>query len=41
MAGLMEKADRGIDQQRRNEFAEEITPLLDQVEAVLDKYRKD
>lgn len=41
MAGLMEKADRGIDKQRRTEFADEITPLLDQVEAVLDKYRNN
>lgn len=41
MAGIMEKADQGIDQKRREDFAEEIAPLLDQVEAVLDKYRQD
>ena len=40
VAGLMDKADEGIDQSKRAEFAAEIGPLLDQVEATLDKYRK-
>ncbi len=40
VAGLMDKANKGIDQSKRGEFAAEIGPLLDQVEATLDKYRK-
>lgn len=40
IAGLMNKANDGIDKARRDEFAAEIGPLLDRVEAVLDKYRK-
>ncbi len=40
MAGLMNKANEGIDQSKRSEFAAEIKPLLDQIEATLDKYRK-
>lgn len=40
VAGLMSKANSGIDQSRRDEFAAEISPLLDQLEATLDKYRK-
>jgi len=38
--GLMGKANDGIDKSRREEFAAEIGPLLDKVEAILDKYRK-
>jgi len=40
IAGLMDKANKGIDSTRRAEFAEEIAPVLDQVEAILDKYRE-
>lgn len=40
VAGLMDKANKGIDGAKRDEFAAEIAPLLDQVEAVLDKYRE-
>lgn len=36
---LMDKVHRGIDPARRDAFDAEITPLLDQIEAVLDKYR--
>lgn len=40
VAGLMDKANQGIDSSKRKEFADEITPLLDQVEATLDKYKE-
>lgn len=40
VAGLMDKANDGIDQSKRDEFSAEIGPLLDQVEAALDKYRE-
>ncbi len=40
VAGLMNKANEGIDKAKRDDFAAEITPLLNQIEAVLDKYRK-
>ncbi len=40
VAGLMDLADQGIDADRRTAFAAEITPLLDEVEAMLHKYRK-
>lgn len=40
VAGLMSKANEGIDRARREEFAAEIGPLLDRVEETLDKYRK-
>jgi CRP-like cAMP-binding protein len=39
MSGLMKKADEGIDQSKREAFANEAIPLLDQLEALLDKYR--
>lgn len=40
VAGLMTKANDGINQARREQFSAEIKPLLDQVEAILDKYRE-
>lgn len=40
VAGLMNRANDGIDRSRRDAFAAEIGPLLAQVEAVLEKYRK-
>ena len=39
IAGLMLKANEGIDQSKRDAFASEIEPLLDQVEQTLEKYR--
>lgn len=39
MSGLMQKAHDGIDQKKRDDFAADVKPLLDQIEAVLDKYR--
>lgn len=40
MAGLMQKAHDGVDQQKRSAFAAEVTPLLNQIEILLDKYRR-
>lgn len=41
MAGLMVEAGKGINQKKRDEFTNAISPLLDQVEDVLNKYRED
>jgi hypothetical protein len=40
MGGIMAKAGNGIDAHRRKEFSNEISPLLDQMDAILDKYKK-
>lgn len=39
MAGLLDKAAGGIDERRRHQFRKEVTPLLDQLEKLLDSYR--
>ena len=39
VAGIMKKANDGIDQSKRDPFSEEMNPLLDQIEVILDKYR--
>ena len=40
MAGMIEKASSGIDERRRGEFRKEVTPLLEQLDALLDAYTK-
>lgn len=39
IGGLMRKANEGIDQSRREDFAREVVPLLEAIESILDKYR--
>ncbi|MCB9989922.1 MAG: cyclic nucleotide-binding domain-containing protein [Rhodospirillales bacterium] len=39
MTGLVEKAGRGIDENRRAAFREDVTPLLDRLEDILEQYR--
>lgn len=40
MSSLAQKAHEGIDQSRRDAFSAEVMPLLDQLEGLLDKYKK-
>lgn len=40
VSGLMEKANEGIAPAQREEFSDEVTPLLDQLDTLLDKYKK-
>lgn len=40
MSGLMQKAHDGVGQEKRGAFAAEVTPLLDQIESLLDKYQR-
>ncbi|MBI2235107.1 MAG: cyclic nucleotide-binding domain-containing protein [Micavibrio aeruginosavorus] len=40
MSSLAQKAHEGIDQARRDAFSAEVMPLLDQLEGLLDKYKK-
>ena len=40
MAGMIEKASNGIDERKRRQFREEATPLLEQLEALLDSYTR-
>lgn len=39
IAGIVEKARHGINEDRRNEFRAEAGPLLDRLEDLLEKYR--
>lgn len=39
MAGLIDRAANGIEERKRRQFRDEVTPLLDQIEALLDSYR--
>ena len=41
MAGLVQKADKGISKHKRNDFRNEAEPLLKQLEKLLDKYKSD
>lgn len=38
VAGLVDKATRGVDQSQRQKFRDEVTPLLTQLDALLDSY---
>lgn len=40
LIGLMEKVEHGIEPSERKAFADEVTPVLEKLETVLDKYRK-
>ncbi len=40
MAGMIEKASSGIDERKRCQFREEATPLLEQLEALLNAYTR-
>ncbi len=40
MAGLAHAAANGVDQSRREEFSAEVSPLLEQIETVMKRYRK-
>lgn len=39
LSGLVDKANEGIDQDKKGDFRKEAEPLLDQLDALLDKYR--
>lgn len=40
LVGIMEKVEHGIEPSERKAFSEEVSPILEKLEAVLDKYRK-
>lgn len=39
VAGLLDKAENGIEESRRARFRAEVTPLLEQIDRLLDGYR--
>lgn len=39
ISGIVERVDGGIDEARRAEFRDEVKPLLDDLQEVLDRYR--
>lgn len=39
IAGLLDKAENGIEESRRARFRTEVTPLLEQIDRLLDSYR--
>jgi CRP/FNR family cyclic AMP-dependent transcriptional regulator len=41
MAGLVQKADQGINKHKRDDFRNEAEPLLKQLEELMDKYKSD
>lgn len=40
MAGMIEKASGGIEEKKRKQFREEVTPLLEQLDTLLNSYMK-
>ncbi len=40
LAGLLDKANQGIDKDKKDAFRDEAAPLLDQLESLLDKYHR-
>lgn len=40
VTGIVDRVDLGIDSSKRDAFRDEVNPLLDQLQAVMDKYQK-
>lgn len=40
MAGMIEKASNGIEERKRAQFRDEVTPILDQLDTLLDAYSR-
>ncbi len=39
IAGMVEKASNGVEASKRQQFRSEVTPLLDQLDKLLDQYK--
>lgn len=41
ITGIVDRVHLGVDKQKRDKFREEVEPLLDQLQKVMDRYQKD